>query len=50
MKETTTEILTKVSSEFWLKYFNEYLYKNNLISHGEMLKINEMINRYINRI
>lgn len=42
--------MKKVSSEFWLKFFNDFLYNNKLISHDEMLKMNAKINNYVNRL
>jgi hypothetical protein len=40
----------QMSKEIWLSFFNEYLFKNGLITQEERLKMNGKIATYISRI
>lgn len=45
--EKSRELMSK---EIWLSFFNEYLYKNGLITQEERLKMNTKIAAYISKL
>ena len=49
-KNECEKLRMQMSKEIWLSFFNEYLFRNGLITQEERLKMNGKIASYISRI
>ena len=49
-KNDCEKLRIQMSKEIWLSFFNEYLFRNGLITQEERLKMNGKIASYISRI